>query len=103
MSVRTRTHLIKKEKIYTNSTQRRKKRRIPWREVAKKEISRFSEPGVILKGCRYKKNITQEQLSETIGVQQNHISEMETGKRSIGKEMAKKLAKFFKTNYRVFL
>ncbi len=37
-----------------------------------------------------------------MGVSQTHISEMEHGKRPIGKEMARRLAKVLKVNYRVF-
>jgi DNA-binding XRE family transcriptional regulator len=79
------------------------KKRTSWRDVAKKEIAKFSEPGLMLRGCRYKKDLTQLELSKSIGVNQHHISEMENGKRPIGKEMAKRLAKFFKTDYRIFL
>ncbi len=101
MSVRTRTHHTKISRA--RSQVQIQKKRTPWREVAKKEISQFSEAGVMLRGCRYKKGITQVDLSKATGIQQNHISEMENGKRTIGKEMAKRLAKFFKTDYRIFL
>lgn len=47
--------------------------------------------------------MTQAELSEAVGIQQNHISEMECGKRPIGKDVAKRLAAFFKTDYRIFL
>jgi plasmid maintenance system antidote protein VapI len=38
-----------------------------------------------------------------IGVKSDHISEMEKGKRPIGKEMAKHLAKALNASYKVFL
>jgi transcriptional regulator with XRE-family HTH domain len=57
----------------------------------------------MLRGCRYKKGITQLELAKALRVNQHHISEMENGKRPIGREMAKRLAEFFETNYRVFL
>jgi plasmid maintenance system antidote protein VapI len=38
-----------------------------------------------------------------VGVSQAHISEMEHDKRSIVKDLAKRLAKALKVNYRVFL
>ncbi len=85
------------------STRRQEKGSIPWREVARKEIEKFGESGVMLRGSRYKKDITQLELSKAIGVSQHHISEMENGKRPIGKEMAKRLADFFETDYRIFL
>jgi transcriptional regulator with XRE-family HTH domain len=37
------------------------------------------------------------------GIARRHISEMENGKRSIGKEIARKLAKALNCDYRVFL
>ncbi|HSX37818.1 MAG TPA: helix-turn-helix transcriptional regulator [Chlamydiales bacterium] len=101
MSVHTRTRHTKSRRVQPKVA--RRKKRTPWREVAKKEIRQYSEGGLMLRGCRYKKGVTQLELSEEIGVNQHHISEMENGKRPIGKEMARRLAEFFKTDYRVFL
>jgi DNA-binding XRE family transcriptional regulator len=104
MSVRTKAHHTKPIKSERGRAKiQARKKKTPWREIAKKEIGRFSEAGVMLRGCRYKKDITQLELSKAIGVNQHHISEMENGKRPIGKEMAKRLADFFETDYRVFL
>ena len=47
--------------------------------------------------------MTQAQLSKMTGIPQRHISEMENGKRPIGKENAKKLAKALNCDYRRFL
>lgn len=74
-----------------------------WRESFKQRIQEHSEAGLVLRGCRYRAEITQKELAKAIGISQHHISEMENGKRNIGKEMAKRLAEFFKTDYRVFL
>jgi predicted transcriptional regulator len=73
---------------------------IPWREVAAK---RGSIPAAVLRGARSKAEITQTRLSELTGIPQRHISEMERGKRPVGKETAKKLAAILETDYRVFL
>jgi ribosome-binding protein aMBF1 (putative translation factor) len=59
--------------------------------------------GVCIRGGRGKEGLTQKQLADQIGIAQHHISEMETGKRAIGKEMAKKLATALNCDYRVFL
>ena len=59
--------------------------------------------GNALRGLRFREELTQKQLSEMIGAKPNHISEMENGKRPIGKGMAKRLAKALKTDYRIFL
>ncbi len=60
-------------------------------------------PGSAIKGLRYRENLTQAQLSRKLGVKRNHISEMENGKRPIGKEMARRLADALNTGYKVFL
>ncbi len=59
--------------------------------------------GVCIRGGRVKEDLTQKQLAEQIGIAQHHISEMENGKRTVGKEMAKKLAEVLNVDYRVFL
>lgn len=59
--------------------------------------------GVCIRGGRGKEGLTQKQLAELSGIAQHHISEMENGKRPIGKETAKKLAAVLKVDYRVFL
>jgi ribosome-binding protein aMBF1 (putative translation factor) len=59
--------------------------------------------GVCIRGGRGKEGLTQKQLADLIGVAQHHISEMENGKRTVGKEMAKKLSEVLNVDYRVFL
>ena len=59
--------------------------------------------GHALRGLRSREGMTQKQLGEIIGAKPSHISEMENGKRPIGKDMAKRLAKALKTSYKVFL
>jgi ribosome-binding protein aMBF1 (putative translation factor) len=71
---------------------------VPWREV----FPDFN-PGVAVRGGRKKAGLTQKDLARLIGVSQNHISDMEHGKRPIGKEMAKRLAGVLQVDYRVFL
>lgn len=61
-----------------------------------------SEEGQMLRVSCFK-DISQKALAEAIGVGLHHISEMENGKRPIGKEMAKRFADFFKMDYRLFL
>ncbi len=76
---------------------------ISWREAAKKDIRKHSEGGLVLRGSRFKEDVTQKELAEAVEVSPHHISEMENGKRPIGKEMAKRFAAFFKVDYRLFL
>lgn len=49
---------------------------------------------------RYREDLTQAQLAAMVGVKPSHISDMENGKRSIGKEMAKRLAKALNSRYK---
>ncbi len=62
-----------------------------------------SKPAAVLRGARGREEMTQQQLAELTGIPQRHISEMENGKRGIGKDNALKLAKALNTDYRVFL
>ena len=73
----------------------------PWQTAfpALKENS----AGVYLAGARHREGLTQQQLAERCGLPQRHISEMENGKRPIGKENAKRLAAALHVDYRVFL
>jgi len=75
---------------------------VPWRD-AFPEFDDESIPSVTLRGARRKENLTQKQLAEWTGIPQSHISEMENGKRPIGKERAKRLGRVLNISYRVFL
>ncbi|MBI1921149.1 MAG: helix-turn-helix transcriptional regulator [Geobacter sp.] len=75
----------------------------PWREVLNELRPDDNIPSAILRGSRVKEGLTQVQLSELAGIPRRHISEMEHGKRSIGRETARKLAKALKCDYRVFM
>jgi DNA-binding XRE family transcriptional regulator len=67
------------------------------------EVFPDMQPGNILRGARQREGLTQARLAVLIGAKPSHISEMEKGKRPIGKDMAKRLAKALYTSYRVFL
>ena len=60
-------------------------------------------PGDALRGGRELCGFTQQQLAEAVGATKSNISEMERGKRPIGKAMAKRLAMALGTSYKVFL
>ena len=59
--------------------------------------------GHSLRGARYREDVSQRQLSKLAGVSVQNISNMEHGRRPIGKEMAKKLAKVLNTDWRLLL
>lgn len=60
-------------------------------------------PGVILRGARGVRGLTQAQLAGLVGIQKSHVSEMERGVRTIGKAMAKRLAEALDMPYKAFL
>jgi ribosome-binding protein aMBF1 (putative translation factor) len=59
--------------------------------------------GHSLRGARYREDVSQRQLSKLTGVSVQNISAMEHGRRPIGKEMAKRLAKVLNTDWRLLL
>jgi DNA-binding XRE family transcriptional regulator len=62
------------------------------------------EDQIALRAYRSRENLTQKQLAALTGIPQHHISEMENGKRPIGKERARKLAEALHVeNWRMFL
>jgi DNA-binding XRE family transcriptional regulator len=71
---------------------------VPWEEV----YPDFNG-SVALRGARKREGLTQKELAHLLGVSQTHISEMERNKRPIGKEMARRMAKVLRADYRVFL
>ena len=75
---------------------------VPWRE-AYPEYSEEQLIGKALAGARYREGLTQIKLSKMTGIPQRHISEMENGKRPIGKEMAKRLGVALHIGYKAFL
>lgn len=60
-------------------------------------------PGTMLRGARFKEDMTQLQLAEASGIPRRHISDMENNRRPIGKQTAHKLAVVLNVDYRVFL
>jgi len=60
-------------------------------------------PATMLRASRTRARLTQKALAAKLGVLQHHLSEMEHGKRAIGKQMAKKLASVFESDYRLFV
>lgn len=75
---------------------------VPWRD-AYPECSEEELIGKALAGVRYREGLTQAQLAEKVGIPQRHISEMENGKRPIGKAMAKRFGEALNVGYRMFL
>ena len=72
-------------------------------QMKKRHGSAFQTPGYYLRVYRTRADLTQVSLAKKINVKQHHLSEIENNKRSIGKELAKKLAAVLKCDYRKFL
>ncbi len=73
-----------------------------WRDAFPPEI-RENEGGIYLKVTRERRGVTQTRLSGMTGIPQPHLSEIERGKRPIGKRVARELAKALGVDYRAFL
>ena len=67
------------------------------------EVFPESHPGMALKGYRMREGMTQKQLAARIGVSVSNLSEMERGRRTIGKGMAKRIGEATGVDYRTFL
>jgi DNA-binding transcriptional regulator YiaG len=65
--------------------------------------AKYTRPGALLKGLRLREGLSQVQFAKKINVTQANLSNMENGRRSIGKIIAKRIQKIFSTNYRYFL
>lgn len=76
---------------------------IPWREALRGVLSKHGEAATMVRGSRVKEGMTQVELAGKLGIPQQHVSEIENKKRPVGKAMAKRLARVFRTDYRVFL
>ena len=67
------------------------------------EVFPEAHPGLILKGFRLRDEMTQGELANLLGIPQSRVSALETGKRQISKEMAKRLGDIFEIPYKAFL
>lgn len=76
---------------------------IPADEVLSELYAKTGKSGTVLRGLRVREGLTQEQFAKKIDCPQSWVSGWETGKRALGKKMAQKIAKVFKTDYRIFL
>jgi len=93
-------HSLGFEEMEQTSSERSIEGSIPWRES---ELFKNVHAGTYLSGARYREDITQVELAERTGIQRRHISEMENGKRPIGKTNARKLAEALNLDPRLLL
>lgn len=71
--------------------------------VFEKLDQKYTRAGALLKGLRLREGLSQVEFAKKIHVTQANLSNMENGRRPIGKIIAKRIEKVFKANYRYFL
>ncbi len=71
--------------------------------VFRELIEEHGEPPVLLRGLRHREGLTQVEFARKIGVTQANLSAMENGRCNVRKEIAKRIAKEFSIDYRIFL
>lgn len=76
---------------------------VAWEILAKDRIEKYKKSGLVLRGMRYREGLSQKHLAEISGITQNEISNIENGKRTVGKKVAEKLAKVLNFDYRMLL
>lgn len=76
---------------------------VDWKIVAKESIEKHGYAGMVLRGARFRENLSQKELAKRTGVSQENISRIENGKRSVGEKLAKKLAKPLKIDYMLLM
>lgn len=76
---------------------------VAWKELAKTRLAKYKKAGLVLRGMRYREGMSQKKLAALSGVNQNEISKIENGKRTIGEKVAKKLATALKFNYQLLI
>lgn len=76
---------------------------VAWEVLAKERIKKYKKSGLVLRGMRYREGLSQKHLAEASGITQNEISNIENGKRTVGKKVAEKLARVLNFDYRMLL
>lgn len=74
-----------------------------WDKIASERIIKYQKSGLALRGARIREGLTQKELAKKTGISQENLSRMENGKRAIGENVAKKLAKALKVDIRLLM
>ena len=99
--MRVRTKRLRTEGRSPSNT---KEQTIEWNDdIFKDWFGEENSSSVMLRGLRHREGLTQVQFGDILGIAQANISLMERGKRSIGKQVAKRVAARFQIDYRLFL
>lgn len=76
---------------------------VEWKSLAKDRIEKYKKAGIVLRGARYRENLSQKELAKRSKVTQDDISKIENGKRTIGEKVAKRLARVLNIDYKMLL
>jgi len=101
ITLRVRRSKVPQLQRYAESLESDEERSYTIAEVFPEYVGKEQE--VALRAYRNREDMTQKQLADLSGIPQHHISEMENGKRSIGKERARRLAEALHCDYRQLL
>ena len=76
---------------------------VPVDKVFKGIDKKYGKVGATVRGLRIRDELTQKKLAAKLSIHQVHISQIEHGKRAVGKKLAQKFADVFHTDYQLFL
>lgn len=76
---------------------------IEWKLLAQDRIEKYKKSGIVLRGARYRENLSQKELAKKSKVTQDNISKMENGKRVVGEKVARRLARVLNIDYKLLL
>ena len=79
------------------------KKNVTMQTIFDKLNQKYTKAGALLKGLRLREGLSQIEFAKKINVTQANLSNMENGRRAIGKIIAKRIEKVFGVNYRYFL
>jgi len=96
-------HIVKHYVIENKEAKRGQKAPVSVNVLFEKLDKQFTKAGALLKGLRVREGLSQVAFAKKIDVTQANLSNMENGRRPIGKTIAKRIEKVFGTNYRYFL
>lgn len=95
--------IVEKYAIESVKPKKRKKSIVPIKILFDQLDEKYTKAGALLKGLRLREGLSQVAFSKKINVTQANLSNMENGRRAIGKIIAKRIEKVFGADYRYFL
>ena len=76
---------------------------LDWREAMADYIGDSSDSAILIRNYRKEKKLSQVKLAKLVDVDQSLISKIENSEMDVSKKLARKLAKIFDVDYRIFL